>query len=93
MATVGRGDGGEKVKRGGRGKGESGLAGGRRRGVVEEEEGGGPLSLCLSGAFAHTVRRRHLAIRWPNAAASRPVDAHEKLFMNGRKLSLKLRIE
>lgn len=89
MATVGRGDGGEKVKRGGGGKGESGLAGGRRRGGRRGED----LSLCLSGAFAHTVRRRHLAIRWPNAAASRPVDAHEKLFMNGRKLSLKLRIE
>lgn len=92
MATVGRGDGGEKVKRGGRGKGESGLAGGRRRGGRRRRRGEG-LSLCLSGAFAHTVRRRHLAIRWPNAAASRPVDAHEKLFMNGRKLSLKLRIE
>lgn len=53
MATVGRGDGGEKVKRGGRGKGESGLAGGRRRGV--EEEGRGSLSLSIGRVCAHST--------------------------------------
>lgn len=55
MATDGRGDGGEKVKRGGRGKGESGLAGGWRRGVEEEEEGRGSLSLSIGRVCAHST--------------------------------------
>jgi len=76
MATVGRGDGGEKVKRGG---GGMSAGGGRGSYTAGGMEGGRKDSL---GWCSRIVRRRHLAItcgKRERRSWGRP-DAHEAFY-------------
>lgn len=97
MATGGRGDGEEKVKRAGGGESaREWRKGGEEGGNTYGGSGGGGegRGQLPWAAFAHsTASPSGGNVGRTRAPLPGPAPTHTKLFMNGRKLSLKLRIE